>query len=101
MALSHGLLALLYDWRYATICLCNSRCDYCWYNAITRSICKVCVFPSPEGAETIRGRLVMEAGTPRATLLAALEKYDATLREAAKEVGAEDDVLRAVFSANG
>lgn len=92
----NGLVTLAYDWRYATIASAIAVAIIVGITPLRAQFVKFVFFPSPE-AETIRGRLVMEAGTPRETLLAALEQYDATLREAAAEVGDGTEVLRAVF----
>lgn len=94
------LVGLSYDGRYVTVGLAIAMAIIIGVTPLRAQLVKFVFFQSPE-AETIRGSLVMEAGTPRDVLLKALDQYDETLREAEATIVEGESVIRAVFTTVG
>ncbi len=93
------LVALAFDWRYAT-----------WALAIMALMIMLALpfaghvrfhfFPAPE-SEFIRARIVMAAGTPMRETLEAVETAYRALRKAERELGKGEKLVEAVFARVG
>ncbi len=90
------LVETSFNWRYVTIAIAVGLVVVVAAGLIRSKRVDFVFFPSPE-AENIRGYLTLNAGTPEAQALEAIATIEAALRRTESDLGAGEQLVRAVF----
>ncbi len=90
------MVQLSFNWRYVTIAIAVGLVIVVAAGLIRSNRVEFVFFPSPE-AENIRGYLTLNAGTPQEDAFSAIAMLEKALRQAEKDAGNGEELVRAVF----
>ena len=95
----NALVSLSFNFRYVTVAIAIASI-LITFGYINGGRVKFVFFPSPE-AETIRARLVFNAGTPEDLVISSIKRIEASLYSAAENLSPDKPLVVASFSTIG